>query len=349
MGNLTEKYKLSLYTEIVEISHKKVYIVKSSLDEKIYIKKIVELESCDVYSKIKKLNIENIPKIYEIININNELVIIEEYINGFSLKEILDNSTLITEKDVVKYTIDLIDVLEKLHSCDPKIIHRDIKPSNIMINNDGILKLIDFDISRTHKIDKSLDTIILGTHGYAAPEQYGFNQSDVRTDIYSIGVTMNTMLTGSLPSEELYKGNLSRIINKCIELDPQKRYQSMSDFKHDLIKKQENSNKKHSSQNSKFSWLYIYRMPLKIISFLWYLFIFMAMVGFFDQESISKERSANTTLALFLLIITLLYSNYKNIKEKLPIIKSSNPIISIVGYALYTILLFILFLIIIPM
>ncbi|NLC65742.1 MAG: serine/threonine protein kinase [Clostridium sp.] len=349
MGNLTENYRLSLYTEVKEISNEKVYIVKSSLDDKIYIKKIVELENYDVYAKIKKLNISNIPKIYEIISVNNKLIIIEEYINGYSLKEILDNSIFISEKDLISYTIDLINILEELHSCNPVIIHRDIKPSNIMINNDGILKLIDFDISRLHKTNKSLDTIILGTYGYAAPEQYGFNQSDVRTDIYSVGVTMNIMLTGSLPAEEIYKGNLTRIISKCLELDPKKRYQSMSELKNALIKKQDKINKKNYSPIYKNSWFEIYKIPLKAIGFLWYLFIFMAMVGFFDQESISKERSANIILAAFLLILTLLYTNYKNIKQKLPIIKSSNILISILGYILYTLLLFVLFLFIVPM
>ena len=120
-------------------------------------------------------------------------------------------------------------------------------------------------------------------------------------------------------------------------------------FRSALIKKQDKINKKNYSPIYKNSWFEIYKIPLKAIGFLWYLFIFMAMVGFFDQESVSKERSANIILAAFLLILTLLYTNYKNIKQKLPTIKSSNILISILGYILYTLLLFVLFLFIVPM
>ena len=108
MGSFTEKYRLSIYTEVVEISKDKVYIVKSSLDDKIYIKKVLAIENYEVYKKIKDLKIKDIPKIYEIIKLDSSLVIIEEYINGSSLKEILDESKTLSEGEVIKYIIDLI-------------------------------------------------------------------------------------------------------------------------------------------------------------------------------------------------------------------------------------------------
>lgn len=343
MGSFTEKYRLSIYTEVVEISKDKVYIVKSSLDDKIYIKKVLAIENYEVYKKIKDLKIKDIPKIYEIIKLDGSLVIIEEYINGSSLKEILDESKTLSEGEVIKYIIDLINILKELHSSKPVIIHRDIKPSNIMINNDNILKLIDFDISRVHKTNKSTDTIILGTYGYAAPEQFGFNQSDERTDVYSIGVTMNMMLTGSLPTEETYKGPLRKIIAKCIQLDPNKRFQTTKKLKDELLKEDKKDNKKLYNKDSKLPGFKSNILFFKIIGSIWYIILAMSLLGFFEEEPISKDRIETIMLVIFMFLLTLLYGNYRDIKSKLPIISSSNILIRLLGYVIYTIGLFIVY------
>ena len=93
------------------------------------------------------------------------------------------------------------------------------------------MKLIDFDASRFFKKGQSKDTVIIGTAGYAAPEQLGFAQSDERTDIFALGVLMNVMLTGEHPTNKLYKGKLRKVIEKCIQLDPQKRYKNVEELK----------------------------------------------------------------------------------------------------------------------
>lgn len=343
MVNLSDKYRLSIYTEIVELSKGKIYIVKSSLDDKIYIKKVLEIENYDIYKQIKKLDIDNIPKVYELIKFDNKLVVIEEYINGSSLKEILNKSKILLEEEVIKYILSLIDILGKLHSSSSIIIHRDIKPSNIIINNDGVLKLIDFDISRIYKRDKSTDTIILGTHGYAAPEQFGFNQSDARSDIYSIGATMNMLLTGKLPIEEMYEGKLSKIISKCIELDSNKRFQNIVQLKKELIKTQEKhynkSDRKIYNKESKLPGFKSGKLIFKIIGYIWYVFLIMLVLGFFDEKSISSDRKGSILLALLFLSLTFLYGNYKNIKSKLLMLNSKNIFINIFGYILYTIIM----------
>lgn len=344
MENLTGKYRISIYEEIVELSNDKIYIVKSSLDDKIYIKKILPIENYEIYRQIKNLAILNIPEIYEIIEDNNKVIIIEEYINGNSLKDILDKGQMLPEIKVIGYMLDLIDILEGLYSGSSHIIHRDIKPSNIMINNDGILKLIDFDISRIHKTDKSTDTTILGTYGYAAPEQFGFNQSDMRTDIYSIGATMNILLTGKLAIEELYTGNLSKIISKCIELDPDKRFQSIDELKNQLLKSQEKYNTMNKEQkNLKLPGFNSNKLVFKVIGSVWYAILIMGAMGLLDERPDSNEEVSNLSLALFLFSLTLLYGNYKDIKFKLPIMKSNNLLVKLIGYILYTIILFIVF------
>src|SRR5699024_1857477 len=261
----------------------KVYIVVSSLDDKIYIKKILDEDKYNIYKKLKSLSIRNIPKIYDIIRIDDQLIVIEEYINGSSLKDILSEIGTISEFNVIKYTLQLTDILDKLHSITPAIIHRDIKLSNIMLSNDGIIKLIDFDIARIHKEDQTTDTHILGTHGYASPEQFGFNQTDIRTDIYSLGVTMNKMLVGEIPVNKLYEGELSNIISKCIELDSKKRYQNMNELKDALLKEK----KKYDVKKGNSDYVVIPKLPgfrsksliLKVISWTWYMILFLGLLG----------------------------------------------------------------------
>ena len=338
MGKLAKGYRASIYTEVAELSEGKVYIVKSSLDDRIYIKKVLPVENYDIYTKIRELDIPNIPRIYEIIDMDDRVIIIEEYINGHSLEEILDEVKTLTEVDVVKYILDLVDILNELYRGNSAIIHRDIKPSNIMINNDGILKLIDFDISRIHKSNKSTDTNVLGTYGYAAPEQFGFDQTDIRADIYSIGATMNVLLTGKLPMEELHDGRLSKIISKCIELDPERRFQSTEKLKNELLKVY----RKHNIGNPDYEDLKLpgfrsNRLIFRTIGFVWYLLLGMFLLGFFDSEPMAGDRTSNITFALFSFSLTLLYGDYRNIKSRLPILDSENLIIRLLGYALYTI------------
>lgn len=335
MEDLSTKYRLSIYKELVELD-KKIHIVKSTLDNKIFIKKTVEKDNYEIYKKIKELNIPNIPEIYEIIILEDKLIIIEEYINGYSLKEVLDKNETLDEKKVIQCTLDLLSILKKLHSSKPIIIHRDIKPANIMISNDGILKLIDFDISRIHKKEQSVDTIVLGTHGFAAPEQFGFNQSDERTDIYSIGITMNVMVTGYMPTQVLYDGSLGRIIRKCIEMDPKKRYQTIDLLKESLLKEKFKVDKIDENKNNKLLRSKFLVLFLKVLKFLWYGLIFMGIMGFLEPVPMTENRISNIGFGVLLLSLTLLYSNYKNIKRKLPMLKSSNKFAKIFGYFFYT-------------
>lgn len=131
----------------------------------------------------------------------------------------------------------LCDILSQLHSFDPPIIHRDIKPMNVMISNDEVVKLIDFDAARENVVGEVEDTYLMGTKEFAAPEQYGFGQSDARTDIYALGIMLNVMLTGEVPKNRIYGNDsktLTKIIKKCIMLEPDKRYKNVNELKRNL-------------------------------------------------------------------------------------------------------------------
>ena len=127
--------------------------------------------------------------------------------------------------------LQLCEAVSLLHSFS--IVHRDIKPANIIITQSGSLKLIDFDIARKIKPKKEKDTQILGTVDYASPEQYGFSQTDERSDIYSMGVVYNYMLTGKIPQRKLAKGQVSEIILKCTSMAPWERYDNVRLLKED--------------------------------------------------------------------------------------------------------------------
>lgn len=173
---------------------------------------------------------KNFPRIIEV----GEDYYIEERINGQSLEEIVAENFL-GEETAKEYMLQLCDSVELLHKNG--IIHRDIKPANIMVSTFGVVKLIDYDIARTKKGESTeKDTTILGTVGYAPPEQYGFTQTDERSDIYSMGVVYNYMLTGTIPQKKTAKGKVGDIIKHCTSLAPWERYESISALREDIQK-----------------------------------------------------------------------------------------------------------------
>jgi len=181
----------------------------------------------EVYKSSLAVNHPNLPRIYEVKQDGNRCKVIEEYINGTTVADILATGLYTVDgvKEVVK---ELCNALSILHSRN--IIHRDIKPENVMIDKNGDVKLIDFDASRIYKSYQSNDTSFIGTAGFAAPEQYGITQTDARADIFALGVLMNVMLTGEHPSKKLHKGKLTKIMEKCINVDPNKRYSSVEEL-----------------------------------------------------------------------------------------------------------------------
>lgn len=186
---------------------------------------------CSAYKILRDISFTNIAAVFDVSEVENEVTVLEEFVNGVTVADILLNG-LYDERGVKHIVKSLCDALTVIHSYG--IVHRDIKPENVMITDKGTVKLIDFDAARLFKNGQSKDTKIMGTAGYAAPEQLGLAQSDERTDIFALGVLMNVMLTGEHPSKKLYKGKMTKIIEKCIQLDPQKRYTTAAELKKSL-------------------------------------------------------------------------------------------------------------------
>ena len=177
----------------------------------------------EVYRKLVGISCPNLPQIMETAERDGMVAVLEEYIQGDSLAYLLEGA-LFSPAEARKITMQLCNALWVLHQLGA--VHRDIKPENVIIRGSEAI-LIDFDASRIFKSDTNQDTQILGTTGYAAPEQYGIAQTDERADIYSLGVLLNIMLTGKHPSKELANGHLGRIVQKCTMVNPEKRYKSV--------------------------------------------------------------------------------------------------------------------------
>ncbi len=187
-----------------------------------YVFRLFEGKS-DVYRKLISIDCPNLPRIFEAAEENGRTAVLEEYIQGDSLDFLLEES-LCTPAEARDIMLQLCRGLWVLHSLGA--VHRDIKPENIILRGDDAV-LIDFDASRIHKLEGSSDTRVLGTLGYAAPEQYGFSQTDHKADIYSLGVLYNVMLTGQHPSRALAGGKPGKIIEKCTMTNPAKRWKDV--------------------------------------------------------------------------------------------------------------------------
>lgn len=324
--SLIDECKLSFYEElttIYESEKSKVILVKYNFDNKIYIKKVVNKHNKDIYDTLKDNPHKNISNIYEVIEDENNINIICEYISGDDLGEFLKKGQVLDENKVREYIIQICDALNHIHNLPTPIIHRDIKPSNIILNDDGIIKVIDFDAARNHKDESDIkkDTVLLGTAGFAAPEQYGFGQTDCRSDIYSVGILMNYLLTGSHPTEKLYEGNLTRVIEKCTNMLPEKRYKNILELKKDLIINEslkENKTNVNYKTKSKKSWCIPgfrtrdkRKMVLSTIGYLALLNLILTM----EHETTNYPILEKTVIAGAILLIIAYYTDYMNIKK----------------------------------
>lgn len=184
---------------------------------------------------LQDLNHPGLSHYYEEYRNEQMLCVVREYIEGEPLSAYARDRQLSIE-DIVSMARRLCDILQVLHTHEPPVVHRDIKPENIIVKPDGDIVLIDFDIARTVKAESGTDTVFFGTKGYAPPEQYGFGQTDGRTDIYAFGVLLRWLVTGS----DRENGNIStdpdlqHIIDRCTAFAPQQRFSDVGEVRRAL-------------------------------------------------------------------------------------------------------------------
>lgn len=262
-----------------------------------YIQKELNYYDKTLYQTLQKIKNPYLPKIFVIQESDNHLTLIEEYINGKTLDQ-----QILSKEDVRNIMHQLCECLDTLHKLNPPIIHRDIKPENI-IYHDNKVALLDFGIARFLDSKKSKDTLILGSVGYAAPEQFGFQQSNPQTDIYALGKLMNYLLNGSLEHQNNIPFDLKQVILKATQLDYKNRYNSVKEmdlaiqgkaviippFNHETLKS-------------------------KLVSLAWILFIFILVVDMEPGETI-KNSFIKLSCFVFIYFGLFLYYN-KNLFHK---------------------------------
>jgi len=203
-----------------------IALVKDVETGTVAVRKKLRAELLGVYERLKSVEQANLPRVYETEEYEGECFAYYEYIEGETLEDIVHEGTY-TIAQAEEWMEQLCAAMGALHAMQPCVVHRDIKPENIIISNEGVLKLIDLGAARLFKDGKPCDTEQIGTRGYAAPEQYGFNQSDARTDIYAAGTVLHVLMARFGEGAKAYNAVAAR----CTQLEPQNRYQSAKAMK----------------------------------------------------------------------------------------------------------------------
>lgn len=337
---------LSYYKEVADVNAEhEVKLVQHVETGYFYVKKTLSADNYQIQNYVKNHPHKGLPHIFEIIEDGDNIIVIEEYINGKSLRDLINANGSFSEAMTIDIVEQLCDILETLHKANPPIIHRDIKPSNLIISNDGVLKLIDFNASKTMKAQRTKDTVLMGTVGYAAPEQYGFAPSGISTDVYAVGILMNELLTGMLPTQQTYRGRLSPIINKCLQLDSKKRYLNVAQLKKVLMNRC--ANRRNDQQANKHqSWLPPgFRSKdagsiLAAVILYSLIFILSAILEMVDVP-MSQIWAYRIICLITMLATVFLVGNYKNIQKHLWLTKSKNLLVRILGLVFWSVVIII--------
>ena len=283
---------------IKQDNDKTISLIEHETTHTKYIQKELNYYDKILYQTLQKIKNPYLPKIFVVQENDNQLTLLEEYIEGNTLDQ-----QILSKEDVRNIMHQLCECLNTLHKLNPPIIHRDIKPENIIYHNNKVT-LLDFGIARFLDSRKSKDTLILGSVGYAAPEQFGFQQSNPQTDIYALGKLMNYLLNGSLEHQNNIPFNLKQIILKATQLDYKNRYKSVKEMDLAIQQKQVII---PAINNDTFK--------SKMISLAWIAFMFMVTVDMQPGDPIKNSTINKISCFTFMYFGLFLYYN-KNLFHK---------------------------------
>lgn len=328
---------LSFYEEKATVSDKsEVFLVQHRETGRFYIKKHLSIYDRELYTSLKDMNIPGIPRIYHIAEDGNRLIVIEEYINGAPLSSFISEHGPFSACDAADIISNLCDILSVLHSCTPPIIHRDIKTSNIIISSDMQVTLIDFNASKKFDSGKNYDTCLMGTAEYAAPEQFGFSQSDARTDIYALGILLNILITGCFPKDVLCSGSAARVVTKCTQMDPARRYSSVLQLKSAL----------RYISDTPVKHLYPFLPPGFRTMTWWKIIIALIMYPLLatlclsldlkDCNSVPQLYTERALIGAWMIFTVALCCNYLNLADRFPLTRSRIQLVRLFGMALWS-------------
>lgn len=272
------------------------------------VKKVMPYGNYEVYQKLCQIESKHLAKILDCFTADNHCVVIEQYINGKRLDAMMYEQSL-SDEDVLHIMTGLCEVLSVVHA--KGIIHRDIQPRNIVIAEGNVI-LLDFDIARTKKENMEKDTRLLGTAGYASPEQFGFAQTDERSDIYSLGIVLEEMLANRANGNKTF---LNDVANKCTQIDPNLRYQNADE----LLREIRGKRTKKNSNWGMLAYCEKRYIPIYIIVIIIYLFVTSAIVaaGLDMTKGIAFKIIAMYLNLMSVLLPTLYLLNIGRVADKL--------------------------------
>ncbi|MBQ6019748.1 MAG: protein kinase [Clostridia bacterium] len=233
MSEFRRECESSFYRELYHVEGKNQRILLNAVTGRQYLEKTLDVYDIRVYEYLRTHRDIHIPAVESYTERDGKLVVLEDYVNGETLTAYLARG--IPDAERRRIVLELCDALTFLHSAAPPIIHRDLKTDNVIITPEGVVKLIDYDAATVFDPTKSADTVLMGTPGAAAPEQYGFARSDARTDIYALGVLIRQLL----PQDKNYLAAADR----ATRMDPDDRWSSAEEMKQALCGAQQKDGK----------------------------------------------------------------------------------------------------------
>ena len=320
-----------------------VKLVQHTESGRVFVMKKLKIYDRKVFAYLKDHPAAGIPHIEERVEDARTLYVIEEYVSGENLRSRLDRSGPLQEEEAIQIVEQLCAILLPLHQQNPPIVHRDIKPGNIIQRWDGSIVLVDFNSAKESNAEQSRDTVLIGTVGYAAPEQFGFSVSQPTTDIYAIGVLLNELLTCRLPTEKLYEGGLQRMIRNCLEMDPQNRYQTIRSLRNALQAYRLSSGRKQVPESA---WRFMppgfrskspKKMACALLGYAGLIWVCCTLQS--SGEDAREEIVVRITSLVTFLADIFWCGNYLNVWSQMPLSRSSNKVLRLIGVALWTVTL----------
>lgn len=332
--------------ELYHSDHSGQSVLIDPASGKILLRKELEYYNLQVFSWLKEHPCDRIPNIVNYYEQNGHLIVDEEYIEGSTLSEITGGFTLDADEKKRIFS-EVLEGIDYLHHAKPPIIHRDIKASNILITKDNQVKIIDYDAAKIYRPNEEKDTVLIGTEGSAAPEQYGFGASDQRTDIYALGILLKELFP--------HDRQMNRIAEKACRLDPDDRYQNIRELKdafygkHRLIP---DPYRKYILPGFRTG------TPWKmIVAVFCYYMIFYLAITFEVPDPVTGEAAFTGTKLLIYKIVcfcllsswAVLFTDYAGLARSLPLMNSANLFLRIIGYILNTLLIFVFWIFVLGM
>ena len=307
MNNLSE------YRELYHYDDKHSLVINQITGDVRMMKKLTHYDE-SVYAFLSTNPNKYIPVIYGVFkDSDNNLIVIEEFIQGNTF-DMLINDRTIPDKKKLNFFLELLEGLTFLHNAPNPIIHRDLKPSNLMVTEKGEVKILDYDAAKVYKPNRTGDTTFLGTDGVAAPEQYGFMQSDPRSDVYAVG----KMLTAAFPNDS----RILKIAEKASSFDPANRYSNARELSDALARRIHPTTKlKNPFPPPGFRTRKWWKMVLASVFYLW---MILHLIDFHGNDDPVYNFASFIYVIVFTLFGLDICNSWTGLYDSLPFITHKN-------------------------